>query len=135
MTIGRLAWIIGAAIFILIVNVTLTVGYMVVYGYLINPGQPESVYQEHVKTAGPYCSIVFGVPLFYFVCRFIGGFWERSFAVKAALSVWLTYFLIDATILITSGLTLWVSAMAVISLFTKLTAAYFGGAAASKRIS
>ena len=67
MTALRLAWIIGAAIFILVVNVSFSIVYMVFYGYLINPGQIDSVYQEHVKVAATYYSIVFGIPLFYLV--------------------------------------------------------------------
>lgn len=137
MTVGRLAWIIGTAILILVVNVALTVAYMVIYGHLINPGHPEAFYQEHVKIAAPYCSIIFGIPLFYFVCRWVGGKWERSFAVKAALLVWLVYWLIDLTIILAnfSQLTFWLSGLVIISLATKLAAAYFGGVAAGKRIS
>ena len=127
MTLGRLAWIIGAAIFILVINVLLSIAYMVIYGHLINPGQEEQFYQEHVKIAAPYCSIVFGIPLFYFVCRWIGGKWERNFAVKASIFVWLVYFLIDVTVLVVSGLTLWITLLATISFTTKLMAAYFGG--------
>lgn len=130
----RLVWIIAAALFILIVNVSLSVVYMIVYSYLISPGQPESFYQEHVKIAAPYCSIVFGIPLFYFICRWTGKKWERSFAVKAALWVWVVYALIDLTIIIANfkDLTLWLSLLVLISLLTKLAAAYFGGVAASK---
>lgn len=135
MTVGRLAWIIGAAILILVVNVSLSIVYMVVYGYLINPGQPESVYQAHVKIAAPYCSIIFGIPLFYFVCRWIGGKWERNFAVKAALLVWLVYCVIDLTVIIANfkDLTIWLGVLVIISLLTKFVSAYLGGVAASKR--
>jgi len=134
MNINRLAWIIGAAIFISVVNVALSVVYMVVYGHLINPGHDEQFYQEHVKIAAPYCSIVFGIPLFYFVCRWIGSRWEKGFAVKSAISVWIVYALIDVTALIVSGITLWISGLMIISLITKLISAYFGGVSASKRI-
>lgn len=135
MTFGRVAWLIGAAIFILVVNVSLSVVYMIVYGYLINPGQPETFYQDHINIAAPYCSIVFGIPLFYLVCRWIGRKWERSFAVKAALLVWLVYWIIDLTVIIANfkDLTIWLGVLVVISLLTKLAAAYFGGVAASKR--
>src|SRR5687768_12298465 len=98
MNIKRLAWIIGAAVFILVVNVGLSVAYMVFYSYVINPGHDEQFYQEHIQIAAPYCSIVFGIPLFYFVCRWLGVRWEKDFAVKAAIFVWLVYALIDAAI-------------------------------------
>lgn len=135
MTVGRLAWIIGAAIFILVINVSLSIVYMVVYGYLINPGQTESFYQDHIKIAAPYCSIIFGIPLFYFVCRWIAGKWERNFALKAALLVWLVYWVIDLTVIIAhfKDLTLWLGGLVIISLLTKFASAYLGGAAASKR--
>ena len=137
MTIGRLAWIIGAAILILVVNVSLSIMYMVVYGYLINPGQPESFYQEHVKIAAPYCSIICGIPLFYFVCRWIGGKWEKRFSVKAAISVWIAYAVIDLTVIIANfrDLTLWLSFLVIISFSTKLISAYFGGIAANTKSS
>ena len=133
MNIKRLAWIIGAAVLILVVNVGLSILYMVVYSYLINPGHDERFYQEHVKIAAPYCSIFFGIPLFYFVCRWIGGQWEKASAVKSAIGIWLVYALIDATILISSGLTLSMAGLMTISLMTKLIAAYFGGLSAGRR--
>jgi hypothetical protein len=133
MSIGRLAWIIAAAIFILIVNVGLSVLYMVFYSYVINPGQSEQFYQDHVQIAAPYCSIVFGIPLFYFVCRRLGGRWEKDFAVKAAILVWLVYALIDAGVLIAAGLSLTITVLMTISLLTKLISAYFGGLAAGKK--
>jgi hypothetical protein len=133
MNIKRLAWIIGAAIFILIVNVGLSVLYMVFYSYFINPGHGEQFYQDHVKVAAPVCSIVFGIPLFYFVCRWIGGRREKDFAVKAAISVWIVYALIDLTALVASGLTLWIAGLVTVSLITKLISAYFGGLSASNK--
>lgn len=133
MSAGRLVWIIAAAIFILIGNVGLSVVYMVVYGHLINPGHDEQFYQEHIKIAAPYCSIIFGIPLFYFFCRLIGGKWERDFAVKASIYVWTVYLLIDVTILAVTGLTLRIVVFATISLTTKLVSAYFGATSAVKR--
>ena len=134
MNIKRLAWIIGASVFILVVNVALSVAYMVFYSYVINPGHDEQFYQEHIQIAAPYCSIVFGIPLFYFVCRWLGGRWEKDFAVKAAIFVWLVYALIDAAVLIASGLTLTIAGLMTVSLITKLISAYFGGLSASKRL-
>lgn len=133
MNIKRLAWISGASVFILVVNVGLTVAYMVFYSYVVNPGHDERFYQEHVQIAAPYCSIVFGIPLFYFVCRWLGVRWEKDFAVKAAIFVWLVYALIDAMILIAGGLTFKIAVLMTISLMTKLISAYFGGLSASKK--
>ena len=133
MSIKRLVWIIGAAILILVVNVGLSVVYMVFYSYLIDPGHDEQFYQDHVKIAAPYCSIFFGIPLFYFVCRWIGAKWEKDFALKSAVGIWIVYALIDVTVLISSGLTLSVAGLMSISLITKLISAYFGGLSAVKR--
>ena len=134
MTIGRLIWIVGTAILILIVNVSFSVLYMVIYSYLINPGHDDQFYQEHVLIAAPYCSIVTGIPLFYFVCRWIGSKWAQSFAIKASVFVWIMYFLIDVTVLVAAGLTLRIIVLAIISFTTKLVSAYFGGLSASKKI-
>lgn len=129
----RLAWIIAAAIFILVVNVSLSVAYMFFYGNVINPGQEEQFYQDHVKIAAPYCSIVFGIPLFYFVCRWIGSRWEKDFAIKAAISVWIGYAVIDLSIVAAAGITLSDAGLVTISLITKLISAYLGGLSASKK--
>ena len=134
MDFGRLAWIIGAAIFILIVNVGLSFAYMFVYGSVINPGQDQQFYQEYVKTAAPYCSIFFGIPLFYLVCRRVGGRWEKEFAIRAAISVWIVYALIDLSIIAAIGITLNGFGLVAASLVTKLISAYLGGAAASKKV-
>lgn len=133
MTVGRLAWIIGATIFILILNVGLTFLYIAFYSYFINPGHDEQFYQEYAMTAAPYCSIVAGIPLFYFVCRWISGKWESDFALKAALLVWFFYVLIDLSVLAAAGFTVKLAVIAVISLLTKLASAYLGGLAASKK--
>lgn len=136
MNFKRVALIIGAAIFILVVNVGLSVAYMVFYSYVINPGYNEQFYQEHIKIAAPYCSIVFGIPLFYLVCRWIGGRWEKDFAIKAAISVWIAYAVIDLSIIAASvaasKITLSVVGLVAASLITKMISAYLGGLSASK---
>ena len=133
MTVGRLAWIIGATIFILIVNVGLSFLYIAFYSYFINPGHDEQFYQEYAMIAAPYCSIVTGIPIFYFVCRWISGKWESDFALKAALLVWFVYVLIDLSILTAAGFTLRLAVIAAISYLTKLVSAYLGGLAGSKK--
>ena len=133
MTVGRLAWIIGATIFILIVNVAMSFLYIAFYSYFINPGHDEHFYQEYAMIAAPYCSIVTGIPLFYFVCRWISGKWESDFALKAALLVWFFYVLIDLSVLTAVGFTQKLALLAAISLLTKLASAYLGGLAGSKK--
>lgn len=135
MNIKRLAWIIGASVLILVVNVVLSVVYMVFYSYFINPGHDEKFYQDHAQIAAPYCSIFFGIPLFYIICRWIGGKWEKDFAIKAAILVWIFYALIDLSIVVAvGGITLSAAGLVAVSLLTKLVSAYFGGLSASKKI-
>ena len=138
MTIGRLAWIIGAAILVLVVNVAVSILYIAIYSYLINAGHDEQYYQEYAKTAAPYSSIVVGMPLMFLMCWRVASWWEVDFAVKAALLVWLVYAVIDVLVLViagtSSGLQTQLIVLAAISLITKLAASYFGGIVGSRRI-
>lgn len=137
MTFSRLAWIIGVALLVMALNVGCTIVYMVVYGHLINPGHDEQFYQAHVQVAAPYCSIIFGAPLMFLFCRWLGRRWEPGFAVKAALLVWLVYMTVDVLVLAgaaaTSGASAQLVTLASISQLTKLAAAYYGGLSASRQ--
>ena len=126
MTLGRVAWLVGVAFLVLITNVAVSFLYMVVYGHVIDPGHPEPYYREHVKVAAPYCSIIAGVPLMFLAGWWVGGWWEGSFAVTAALVVWLSYALIDLTVLLAVGLTTKAAVLVAVSLLTKLAAVYVG---------
>ncbi|MGH9832445.1 MAG: hypothetical protein ACREBD_33025 [Blastocatellia bacterium] len=130
---SRLLWIVGFALLVMAVNIAVSVLYMVVYGYFINPGQPEQHYQEHVRIAAPYSSIIAGAPLFYLAGRWLTRRWETGFRLKAALLIWLVYALIDLAVLGASGFTRRLAIFAAISLATKFGAAYLGGVAASRR--
>lgn len=133
MTLGRLAWLVGVALLVMVVNVGVSILYMVVYGHLIDPGHEEQYYREHIKVAAPYCSIVAGIPLMFLAGWWVGGWWESGFAVKAALVVWLAYALIDFTVLLTAGLTTKIAVLSAVSLLTKLAAVYFGALVAKRR--
>lgn len=126
MTFARVAWLVGVAVLVLITNVAVSFLYMVVYGHVIDPGHPESYYREHIKVAAPYCSIIAGVPLMFLAGWWVGGWWEGSFAVTAALVVWLSYALIDLTVLLAVGLTTKAAVLVAVSLLTKLAAVYVG---------
>lgn len=133
MTIKRLLFIIGAALLSMLINIILSVLYLVIYSYLINPGHEAQFYQEYAQTAAPYSSIVTGIPVLYLVCRWIAGKWDQDFAVKAALLVWLVYAVIDLSILTAAGWTARSAVLSLISMSTKLLAAYFGGKSAEKK--
>jgi hypothetical protein len=133
MTFGRLAWLVGMAILVLVVNVGLSIAYMVVYSYLIDPGHDEQYYSEHIQVAAPYCSIVAGIPLMFLAGWRVAGWWQGQLAVKAALVVWLAYAIIDVSVLVAAGLTAKIAVLSAVSLLTKLGAAYLGGLTGSRR--
>jgi hypothetical protein len=138
MTIGRLAWIIGAAILVLVINVGVSILYIVIYSYLINPGHGEHYYQEYAQIAAPYSSIVAGMPLMFLMCWRVGSWWEAGFAVKAALLVWLVYAVIDVLVMVAAAMSsevpTWMIVLTAISLTTKLAASYLGGRVGSRRV-
>jgi len=138
MTIGRMAWIIGAAILVLAINVGISILYVTFYSYVINRGHDEQFYQEYAQVAAPYSSIVAGIPLMFLICWRVGGWWEAEFAIKAALLVWVVYAVIDVLALVAGGMSggmpTRMIGLAAISLITKLAAAYFGGLLGSRRV-
>jgi hypothetical protein len=138
MTISRLAWIIGAAILVLAINVAVSILYITIYSYLINPGHDELYYQEYAQTVAPYSSIIAGMPLMFLICWRVGTWWEADFAVKAVLLVWLVYAVIDVLVLVavvlSTGVPTWLIFITAISLITKLAASYFGGIVGSRRV-
>lgn len=132
MTLVRLASLVGVALLVVVLNVAGSVLYMVVYGHLINPGHPKEFYDEHIKVAAPYCSIVAGVPLMFLAGLWVAG-WSGSegvgghLGVKAALVVWLAYAILDLGIVLAAGgITAKIAALVGVSLLTKLAAAYLG---------
>lgn len=125
MTIGRAAALAGLALGVMAVNVVLTILYMVVYSYVIDPGHEKDYYEAHVTLAAPYCSVVAGIPLMFLV-----GWWVGKWP---AMLVWLVYALIDLAVLAGSGPTLKISAVVAVSLLTKLASAYLGALAVSWR--
>jgi len=138
MTLVRLASLLGVGLLVMVVNIAVSVLYMVVYGHLINPGHPKEFYNEHVKVAAPYCSIVAGVPLMFLAGLWVAG-WGGPGApmgVKAALIVWLTYAVVDlAIVLAAGGMTTKTGVLVAVSLLTKLAAAYAGAQVALRNVS
>jgi len=133
MTLSRLAWLVGVALLVLVVNVAISILYMVVYGHLIDPGHEEQYYRDHIQVAAPYSSIIAGIPLMFLAGFWVGGFWKGEFAVKAALVVWLAYALIDIAVLLSAGLTARIAVLFAVSFLTKLAAVYMGALVAGRR--
>lgn len=130
LTLGRVAWLLGVALLVMAVNVAASIVYMVVYSYVIDPGHDAKYYEEHIQVAAPYCSIVAGIPLMFFAGWWVGGWWDKEMAVKAALVVWLAYALIDISVLLAAGLTSRVAILFTISFLTKLASVWMGAVVA-----
>lgn len=126
MTFARGASLVGVAILVLVANVAVSFLYMVVYSYLIDPGHDPRYYNDHIQLAGPYCSIIAGIPLMFMAGWWVAGWWQRTPGVKAALIVWLAYTAIDLAVLVAVGMTARVAVLFVVSFATKLAAGYFG---------
>ena len=131
---GRIAWLIGVAVLVMVANVLASVLYMVVYSHLIDPGHDQAYYDAHIQVAAPYCSIVAGIPLMFLAGYWISRWWGGAFAVQSALVVWLVYAVID--IAIVTAVAPWTlrSAMIVaVSHLTKLAAVYVGALVGRRR--
>ena len=128
-------WIvIPAALVVIVVNVIVHILYMVVYSYFIDPGKGEAFYQEHAQASAPYSSIIAGIPLMFLAGYLVGGRFSKRNSVKAAVLVWLVYFLIDLAVIIGVGALTQIAVLFVISSAIKLAAAYLGGLYAQKRL-
>ena len=130
---SRLAWLVGIAVLVMVANILVSVLYMVVYSYLIDPGHEKQYYDAHIQIAAPYCSIVAGIPLMFLAGYWISGWWEGKFAVQAALVVWFAYALIDFAALMAAGVTSRAALLVVVSLVTKLAAIYVGAVIGVRR--
>ena len=126
MNLSRIAWLVGVALLVMIANVVVSILYMVVYSYLIDPGHEKPYYDDHVQVAAPYCSIVAGIPLMFLAGWWVGGWWRGEFAVKSALVVWLAYAVIDIAIVLGAGATSKVWVLVAVSILTKLASVYAG---------
>ena len=125
MTLGRVAALTGLALGVMAVNVAVSILYMVVYSYAIDPGHEKAYYEAHVRIAAPYCSIVAGSP------HVSGWLVDR---LAAAILVWLVYAFVDVAVLAVSGPTVRIGALVAVSLLTKLVSVYLGALAASSRV-
>ena len=125
MTLGRVAALAGLALGVMVVNVAITILYMVVYSHAIDPGHEKAYYEAHVRIAAPYCSIVAGIPLMFLVGWWVG--------MRPAMVVWLVYALVDVAVFAVSGPTSRMGALVAVSLLTKLLSAYLGALATNGR--
>lgn len=122
--IKRIAVIIGAMFAAMILNVGATILYMVVYGYVINPGQPAEHYPEHAQVAGPYMSIIAGIPIFFCI-----GYLVRRILnwAPGPICFWALYAAVDLSVLTAvGGWSALLAVQATVSMAAKLGAAILG---------
>ena len=65
--------------------------------------------------------------------RWIGGKFPKGNSVKAALLVWLVYFILDFAIIAAAGALAQIAVLFIVSFVTKLGAAFVGGLSAQNR--
>lgn len=124
---------IPTAFIVMIANIVIAVAWVAVYSHFIDPGHDEAYYQAYAQASVPYSAIIAGIPLMFLATRYVAGKFPQGNRVKAALLVWLVYFLIDLTIMISSGELGRLAIFFVASFATKFGAAYFGGLTAQRR--
>ena len=98
-------------------------GWVSIYSYLINPGQPIATYQAHAQVSGPWVSIIAGVPIFYAASRWIAK------SRPTALALFGIFLVIDGGLMV-GMVENWADVpfvLAGISCLTKLFACAFGG--------
>ena len=98
-------------------------GWVAIYSYLINPGQPMATYEAHAQASGVWVSIIAGAPIFYAASRWIA----RS--RPTALALFAVFFVIDGALLV-GMMENWTAAAVVViglSYLTKLCACALGG--------
>lgn len=98
-------------------------GWVAVYSYVINPGQPFATYQAHAQASGTWVSILAGAPIFYAASRWIA----RS--QPTALALFAIFAVVDGALLV--GMTVsWTGfpfVLVGLSYVTKLPACALGG--------
>lgn len=129
----RWGWVALTVVGLEIALIISAVAWVTIYSYLINPGHDLPYYQNHAQFASPIVSVVVGIPLLFFACRWAGRK-AGTRAVAMSLWVWFILFIIDVLLILLGGPTAYLGAMVTISQTTKLLAAYFGGRAALKYV-
>ena len=108
----------GLALGVMAVSVAISIFYMVVYSYVIDPGHDKAYYEAHAQIAAPYCGVLAGIPLMFLVGWRVG--------LWSAVVVWLVCALADLAALAAWGPTLRAGAFVAVSMVTKLGSAYLG---------
>ena len=70
-----------------ITQIAAAFGWVAIYSYLINPGQPMATYQAYAQASGPWVSILAGAPIFYAASRWIARSRPTALALFAIFAV------------------------------------------------
>lgn len=128
------AWVVGTAVGLEVAITASAVAWIVIYSYLIHPGEAESYYQNYARSASPVVSILLGIPYWFFACRWVG---RKAGSRAIVMSVWICVIILvidlSLILLLADPETKWT--IIAVSHSTKLIAAYSGGRAALKRVS
>ena len=113
----------GGALIAQIAQIAAAFGWVALYSYVIDPGQPMATYQAHAQASGPWVSLFAGAPIFYAASRWIA----RS--RPTALALFAIFFVIDGA-LVVGMMENWTRAAVVLvglNYLTKLCACALGG--------
>ena len=104
-------------------------GWVAVYSYFINPGQPVETYQAYAQAAVPWVAVVAGAPIFYAASRRFAG------SVPMAMALFALFLIADGSVLVMSGgpYTGLLLFQAAASYVTKFPACWLGGLHATTR--
>ena len=127
-------WVVVTAVGLEIAMVISAVVWIVIYSYLIHPGEDQTYYENYAKLASPVVSVVLGIPFWFFACRWVTRK-AGTRAVQMALWAWFILFIIDVPLIILGEPRLYDWMMVAIAHSTQLLAAYLGGRAALKHAS
>jgi FtsH-binding integral membrane protein len=106
-----------------IAQIAAAFGWVAIYSYLINPGQPVATYQAYAQASGPWVSIFAGAPIFYAASRWIAK------SRPTALALFAIFVVMDGALLIAMT-ERWTGAALLLiglSFLTKLGACALGG--------
>ena len=127
-------WVVVTAVGLEIAMVISAVVWIVIYSYLVHPGEDHTYYENYAKVASPVVSVVLGIPFWFFACRWVTRK-AGTRAVQMALWAWFILFVIDVPLIFFYEPRLYDWMIVAIAHSTKLLAAYLGGRAALKHAS
>ena len=126
----RLARAAGGAVAAEAAQIAATFAWVAIYSYLIAPGLPVAAYEAYAQRAGPWVSVIAGVPIFYAASRWIARSVPSSYALFVVFL--LTDLALVALVPAPDGPVPYL--MFALSYVTKLVACHLGGSHATRRM-